>query len=54
MLCVSQQEAKPEPEPPSNPTPTGHTQSEPSSGDPEMDKKIKNIKKVKKKTEVCG
>lgn len=41
------QEAKSEPGPPSDPTPISHSQSEPSSGDPEIDKKIKNLKKVK-------
>lgn len=39
------QEVKPEP--PSDPAPvSNNSQSEPSSGDPETDKKIKNLKKV--------
>lgn len=41
------QEAKPDREAPSDPTPVRNSQSEPSSGDPDTDKKIKNIKKVK-------
>lgn len=47
MSSVILQEVKPEPEPPSDPTPVSNSQSEPSSGDPETDKKVKNIKKVK-------
>lgn len=39
------QEAKPEP--PSDPTPVSSSQSGPTCGDPEMDKKMKNLKKVK-------
>ncbi|XP_008424974.1 eukaryotic translation initiation factor 2A [Poecilia reticulata] len=40
-------EAKPDPEPQSAPAPVSHSQSEASggSGDPEMDKKIKNLNK---------
>lgn len=44
---VSAQEAKPEADAPSDPAPVSSSQSDPSSGDPETDKKIKNIKKVK-------
>lgn len=43
--CVIVQEARPEA--PSDPAPVSSSQSDPSSGDPETDKKIKNIKKVK-------
>uniref|UniRef100_A0A672H8W6 Eukaryotic translation initiation factor 2A n=1 Tax=Salarias fasciatus TaxID=181472 RepID=A0A672H8W6_SALFA len=42
---AAKQETKPEP--PSEPAPVTNNQSEPSSGDPETDKKIKNLKKVK-------
>uniref|UniRef100_A0A3P9QEI9 Eukaryotic translation initiation factor 2A n=1 Tax=Poecilia reticulata TaxID=8081 RepID=A0A3P9QEI9_POERE len=43
----SKLEAKPDPEPQSAPAPVSHSQSEASggSGDPEMDKKIKNLNK---------
>ncbi|XP_042338719.1 eukaryotic translation initiation factor 2A-like, partial [Plectropomus leopardus] len=42
---AAKQEAKAEPEPPSDPAPVRNSQSEPSCGDPETDKKIKNLKK---------
>ncbi|XP_037534325.1 eukaryotic translation initiation factor 2A [Nematolebias whitei] len=42
---AAKQEAKLEHEPPSDPAPITSSQSEASSGDPEMDKKIKNLKK---------
>ncbi|XP_059187592.1 eukaryotic translation initiation factor 2A isoform X2 [Centropristis striata] len=45
----AKQEAKPEP--PSDPAPVSDSQSEPSSGDPETDKKIKNLKKKLKAIE---
>uniref|UniRef100_A0A3Q3WJG3 Eukaryotic translation initiation factor 2A n=1 Tax=Mola mola TaxID=94237 RepID=A0A3Q3WJG3_MOLML len=44
-------EAKPEPEPPCDPAPVSNSQSESSSGDPETDKKIRNIKKKLKAIE---
>ncbi|XP_041850186.1 eukaryotic translation initiation factor 2A [Melanotaenia boesemani] len=46
---AARQEAKPEPS--SEPVPIGSSQSEASSGDPEMDKKIKNLKKKLKAIE---
>ncbi|XP_035857521.1 eukaryotic translation initiation factor 2A isoform X2 [Sander lucioperca] len=48
---AAKQEAKPEPEAPSDPAPVSNNQSEPSSGDPETDKKIKNLKKKLKAIE---
>ncbi|XP_068601460.1 eukaryotic translation initiation factor 2A [Brachionichthys hirsutus] len=42
---AARQEAKPELEPPSDPAPFSDNQSEPSSGDPEVDKKLRNLKK---------
>uniref|UniRef100_A0A672H8U5 Eukaryotic translation initiation factor 2A n=1 Tax=Salarias fasciatus TaxID=181472 RepID=A0A672H8U5_SALFA len=46
---AAKQETKPEP--PSEPAPVTNNQSEPSSGDPETDKKIKNLKKKLKAIE---
>lgn len=48
---AAKQEAKPEPEPPSDPAPISNSQSEPSCGDPELDKKVKNLKKKLKAIE---
>ncbi|XP_061575955.1 eukaryotic translation initiation factor 2A [Cololabis saira] len=50
---AARQEAKPEAEPeaPSGPAPNANSQSEPSSGDPETDKKVKNLKKKLKAIE---
>ncbi|KAM4566909.1 eukaryotic translation initiation factor 2A [Odontesthes bonariensis] len=48
---AAKQENKPDPGPPSDPAPVGNSQSETSSGDPEMDKKIKNLKKKLKAIE---
>ncbi|XP_068172986.1 eukaryotic translation initiation factor 2A isoform X2 [Antennarius striatus] len=48
---AAKQEAKPGMEPPPEPTPPSSSQSEPSSGDPEVDKKIKNLKKKLKAIE---
>ncbi|XP_074484685.1 eukaryotic translation initiation factor 2A [Sebastes fasciatus] len=48
---AAKQETKPEAEPPSDPAPVSNSQSEPSSGDPETDKKIKNVKKKLKAIE---
>ncbi|KAM6933237.1 eukaryotic translation initiation factor 2A [Xenentodon cancila] len=48
---AARQEAKPESEPPSDPAPNSNSQSEMSSGDPETDKKIKNLKKKLKAIE---
>lgn len=45
VWCVCVQDSKPEA--PSGPPPVCQSQSELSAGDPETDKKIKNIKKVK-------
>ncbi|KAM6931613.1 eukaryotic translation initiation factor 2A [Lycodopsis pacificus] len=47
----AKQETKPEPEPPSDSAHISNSQSEPSSGDPETDKKIKNVKKKLKAIE---
>uniref|UniRef100_A0AAX7UX83 Eukaryotic translation initiation factor 2A n=1 Tax=Astatotilapia calliptera TaxID=8154 RepID=A0AAX7UX83_ASTCA len=44
---AAKQEAKPEPEPPTDPAAVSNSQSEASIGDPEVEKKIKNLKKVK-------
>uniref|UniRef100_A0A6Q2ZPS1 Eukaryotic translation initiation factor 2A n=1 Tax=Esox lucius TaxID=8010 RepID=A0A6Q2ZPS1_ESOLU len=45
---AAKQEMNPDvPEPQSNPSQANSTPTEPSSGDPETDKKIKNVKKVK-------
>ncbi|KAM4627356.1 eukaryotic translation initiation factor 2A [Polymixia lowei] len=49
---AAKQEGKPEaPEPQSNPAPTNNSQSGPTCGDPETDKKIKNLKKKLKAIE---
>ncbi|XP_015257600.1 PREDICTED: eukaryotic translation initiation factor 2A [Cyprinodon variegatus] len=48
---AAKQEAKPDPEPASAPAPVSNSQSEASSGDPETDKKIKNLKKKLKAIE---
>lgn len=50
---AAKQDSKPEPEPPrdSDPAPVSNSQSEPSSGDPETDKKIKNLRKKLKAIE---
>ncbi|XP_041668268.1 eukaryotic translation initiation factor 2A isoform X2 [Cheilinus undulatus] len=48
---AAKQEAKSEPEPQSDSAPISNSQSEMSSGDPEMDKKIKNLKKKLKAIE---
>uniref|UniRef100_A0A3Q1ENX8 Eukaryotic translation initiation factor 2A n=1 Tax=Acanthochromis polyacanthus TaxID=80966 RepID=A0A3Q1ENX8_9TELE len=48
---AAKQESKPEPEPLSDSAPVTNSQSEPSSGDPETDKKIKNLKKKLKAIE---
>nr|XP_033487241.1 eukaryotic translation initiation factor 2A isoform X2 [Epinephelus lanceolatus] len=48
---AAKQEAKAEPEPPSDPAPISNSQSELGSGDPETDKKIKNLKKKLKAIE---
>ncbi|XP_040903290.1 eukaryotic translation initiation factor 2A [Toxotes jaculatrix] len=48
---AARQESKSEPEPPSDPAPVTNSQSEPTSGDPETDKKIKNLKKKLKAIE---
>lgn len=47
MITFILKDAKSEPETPSDTAPISNSQSEPSSGDPETDKKIKNLKKVK-------
>lgn len=51
LLCLILQELKSEPEPEPEPltdvAPVTNNQPEPSSGDLETDKKIKNLKKVK-------
>nr|XP_057935959.1 eukaryotic translation initiation factor 2A [Doryrhamphus excisus] len=49
---AAKQKNKPEPDPPSaDPAPVANSQPQPSCGDPEMDKKIKNIKKKLKAIE---
>ncbi|XP_026188008.1 eukaryotic translation initiation factor 2A [Mastacembelus armatus] len=48
---AAKQESKSEPEPPSDLTPVTNSQSELTSGDPETDKKIKNLKKKLKAIE---
>ncbi|XP_026227202.1 eukaryotic translation initiation factor 2A [Anabas testudineus] len=48
---AAKQESKPEPEPPSDLVSVTISQSEPSCGDPESDKKIKNLKKKLKAIE---
>ncbi|XP_053177466.1 eukaryotic translation initiation factor 2A isoform X2 [Scomber japonicus] len=48
---AAKQEAKADPEPPSDPAPVRNNQSEPTCGDPETDKKIKNVKKKLKAIE---
>lgn len=47
LLCLFLQELKSEPEPSTDVAPVTNNQPEPSSGDLETDKKIKNLKKVK-------
>lgn len=46
-MMIILQELKPKTEPPSDPAHIITSQLEPSCGDPETDKKIKNVKKVK-------
>ncbi|KAM9853328.1 eukaryotic translation initiation factor 2A isoform 2-T3 [Aulostomus maculatus] len=48
---LAKQEAKPEPEPVADPTPASNSQSTTTCGDPETDKKIKNVKKKLKAIE---
>uniref|UniRef100_A0A665U6C0 Eukaryotic translation initiation factor 2A n=1 Tax=Echeneis naucrates TaxID=173247 RepID=A0A665U6C0_ECHNA len=48
---AAKQELKPEPGPPLEPATITNSQSEPTSGDPETDKKIKNLKKKLKAIE---
>uniref|UniRef100_I3KL04 Eukaryotic translation initiation factor 2A n=1 Tax=Oreochromis niloticus TaxID=8128 RepID=I3KL04_ORENI len=48
---AAKQETKPEPEPPTDPAPVTNSQPEASSGDPEVEKKIKNLKKKLKAIE---
>ncbi|XP_004572634.1 eukaryotic translation initiation factor 2A [Maylandia zebra] len=48
---AAKQEAKPEPEPPTDPAAVSNSQSEASIGDPEVEKKIKNLKKKLKAIE---
>uniref|UniRef100_A0A3Q4GK45 Eukaryotic translation initiation factor 2A n=1 Tax=Neolamprologus brichardi TaxID=32507 RepID=A0A3Q4GK45_NEOBR len=48
---AAKQETKPEPEPPTDPAAVTNSQSEASIGDPEVEKKIKNLKKKLKAIE---